>query len=456
MDEKLKDQDVLLVKEKDDYELKAVSGIDKNGKLNTVEANAENSSQFMKFDRSGNALENFMSNFLRQAKNPTQFQLFKVRFGKFEKMKEGLEELLFRPHIPENKEMLKQYEVNPNNFSVKQPVNAIDESRIDPKQLERLGISLETLEKTGNLEKLLNRQKTDLLPINLKLDELTLRTDARLSLREMPDGKLTVSIHALRKAPDLQRPYFGVHFTDEDKQNLLKTGNLGRIIEAEFKPGEKTPVVLSIDKQTNELVAVRADKIKVPEHIKGVALNEQQKKELSEGKAVYLENMMSKKNTPFSAYLQFNTDKRGFEFRFDTDNKHEQNQKQQHTPNDVPKTFRKKALTEEQQSSLKEGKTVYVDGLTDKNGKGYSGYVTLNKENGKLDFMFPKAYKEAVAAGKAIPDDRHKTQVAKNNEGTTTEATKNIKEPLDEGQTQPTEKQAEQQKENKPKKGIKM
>jgi hypothetical protein len=55
--------------------------------------------------------------------------------------------------------------------------------------------------------------------------------------------------------------------------------------------------------------------------------------------------------------------------------------------------------------------------------------------------MFPKAYKDALAAGKVVPDDRHKTQTAVNSEGKTDEATKNIKEPLKKGQTQPTEKQ---------------
>ena len=85
-------------------------------------------------------------------------------------------------------------------------------------------------------------------------------------------------------------------------------------------------------------------------------------------------------------------------------------------------------------------------------------YITLNKETDKTDFMFPKQYKEALAAGKIIPDDRHKKQVAKNSEGKTTEATKNVKEPLNKGQTQPTEKQAARQEQDKPKKskGIKM
>jgi hypothetical protein len=66
----------------------------------------------------------------------------------------------------------------------------------------------------------------------------------------------------------------------------LTGGNLGRVVEAEFRQGEKTPVLLSLDKLTNEPVAFRADKVTVPEKIKGVELSEQQRKELSEGKAV--------------------------------------------------------------------------------------------------------------------------------------------------------------------------
>jgi hypothetical protein len=99
---------------------------------------------------------------------------------------------------------------------------------------------------------------------------------------------------------------------------------------------------------------------------------------------------------------------------------------------------------------------VYTGELLDRKGTKYGGYVTLNNQTGRLDFMFPKEYKEALAAGKVIPDERHKTQVAKNSEGKTTEATKNVNEPMKSGQTQPTEKQAEKQEQQqrleKPKK----
>jgi hypothetical protein len=68
----------------------------------------------------------------------------------------------------------------------------------------------------------------------------------------------------------------------------------------------------------NELVAFRANKITVPKKIKGVELSEQQRKELLEGKVVHLDNMMSKNGKEFFASIQFNVDRRSFEFLFDS------------------------------------------------------------------------------------------------------------------------------------------
>jgi hypothetical protein len=125
MDEnKLKDQNILLVKEKDSDELKAVAGIAKNGKLELVEAKAENASRFLMFDRNnGGEFAKIMSDFNQRASNPKNFQLFQVHYGKFEKQKEGLEEVLSRPHNSEGKELLKGYEINPKDFTAKRVEN---------------------------------------------------------------------------------------------------------------------------------------------------------------------------------------------------------------------------------------------------------------------------------------------------------------------------------------------
>jgi hypothetical protein len=311
---------------------------------------------------------------------------------------------------------------------------------------------------------MLDYRKTNLMSVSIRIDdETSIRTDVCFLLRQQIDGIFVPAVHPIRHKPDLERPYFGVTFSEEDKKNLLTNGNLGRVVNAEFWPGEKMPVLLLLDKLTNELVAFHADKVTVSEKIKGVELSEQQRKELSEGKVVHLNNMMSKNRKEFSASIQFNVDRRSFEFLFNSNRMQSQKkeQKQENKPQDVQKTFCKKELTQEQRDSLREGKTVHVYGLVDKKGKGYSGYITLNKETGKTDFMFPKQYKEAVEKDLVIPDGRHKMQVVVNSEGKTSEATKNEKEYLKKGQTQPTEKQAEKQETQEKKtakkaKGMKM
>lgn len=461
MDVNVKDQDVLLVREKGRSELH-VANTDKDGKVKSAKLNGNGDNpDFLRIDRHGNLLENFFDNFKHQVKEPTRFEFFRVPAERLQEVVQKLQEAFKNPNKTENKAFLDLHRIDPEDLSKKQAQGktqphpqeqtpeknyAINPNLVKWDKLEQFGITRETLEKSGNLDKLLNYRKTDLVTIAIKIDDTTpLRTDARFSLRRQEDGSFVPAVHPIRHKPDLERPYFGVTFSEDDKQNLLKTGNLGRVVEAEYKQGEKTPIVLSLDKLTNELVAVRTDRIRIPETIKGVTLGEQQKKDLSEGKSVYLENMMSKKDTPFSAYLQFNADKRGFEFRFDNDRRREHSQTQNYGQKDIQKTFRGKELTEDQRNSLSEGKTVYVDGLVDKKGKGYSGYITLNKESGKTDFMFPKQYKDALTAGKVIPDDRHKTQVAVNSEGKSSEATKKIDTSLEKGQIKPTTKQAEQQ-----------
>lgn len=437
MNENVNDQDVLLVANKKDNKLDVVAGIDKNGKIKAVSPKPENEPLFLKLDKQGNVLDNFFSNFHRQYKNPTHFQFFKVPANMAENLSAVLQEMLLHPYVPYNKETLDTHRVSSDEVSTKQSYQPIDESRIDWKQLEKLGVTRETLENTGSLDAMLNWGKSPvLIPISPKFDEMTLRTDARLSFREV-EGKLTVTIHAVRRSPELDRPFFGVHFSDDDKKNLLKNGNAGRILSIEF-PGQKpTPAYISIDKLTNELVAVRADKIRIPNEIKGVFLDDKQLQSLKEGKAIYLEDMLSKSGKLFNATVQINADKRGIEFSFD--NNQSQTQKQSNSEFAIPTKLGGIDLPKTDQSKLKEGGTIHVTGMKDREGQEYSAYVKVNAEEGKLNFY--RWDPDKSNAKEVSPDETSKTQVAVNTEGKTNEATKKIEEPLKKGQTKPTEAQ---------------
>lgn len=445
MEQKNNDQEVLLVKEKNANKLKAVSGFDEKGQLKTEAPKQANTGSFLKIDRHSNPLENFFTNFNRQYKNPTDFQFYKVPSNLVEKTATVLEKMLKKPDTPSNKEMLEKHEVKAGDFSKEQTQekrpNLIDESKVDWSQLEMLGVSKDFLKNTKNLEPMLNYQKSPgLIPITIKTDNLNIRTDARLAFRQDENGDFKLAVHAVRNNPELDRPYFGVTLTDEDKQNLMKTGNAGRIIHPQYKEGEATPVFLSIDKLTNELVAARADKIKIPDEIKGVQLDENQKKDLGEGRSIYVEGMTARSGKEFNAHLQIDADKRGIGFRFDNQQQQGQNQNEQKQVR-IPNSLLGKELTEEQQQKLEKRETIYVAGMKDKKGEEFNAYIKVNDEKGKLDFYKWNPDKAQTKGAEVIPDNKSKTQVAVNSEGKTNEATKDVKEPLKKDQVNPSELQ---------------
>ncbi|MBK5719540.1 DUF3945 domain-containing protein [Dysgonomonas sp. Marseille-P4677] len=445
MDENLNDHEVLLVVEKESNELKAVTGLNRDGTLKTVKPDVKNEPDFIKLDKHGDVLENFFENFMRQVKEPTRFHFFKLPLDKMENMVIGLQELLKNPENPVNKQMLDEHRLVPEDFSPKQ-YQPIDESRINWEQLKGIGIMREQLVSTNSLDKMLNWQKSPVLfPIQGDVGGIHIQTDARLSFRENTEGELNLRIHSVRQQPELDQPFYGTLLTEEDKTNLLKTGNAGRLIE--FNVGEDKTInaYVSVDKLTNELVLLNAGKIKIPDELKGVKLSELQKQELREGKGVYIENMISKNQKPFNATVQVNADKRGLEFYFPETQQQAHNQNEKIRQGEIPDTFRKVRLNNDQKASLEDGYTVYVSGMKDRNGQDYSGYMTLNKAQGKIDFMFPGQYKEALKSGLVTPDNRHKIQVAANNEGAKTEVNKNVDEPMKQGQNQPTVQQHERQ-----------
>lgn len=82
------------------------------------------------------------------------------------------------------------------------------------------------------------------------------------------------------------------------------------------------PSFISIDKLTHEVIALKAESVFIPAEVKGVKLTENEKNDLREGKAVYLEGMLSEKGREFNAHIQVNAERRGVEFIFTNSNNH--------------------------------------------------------------------------------------------------------------------------------------
>eukprot|EP01133_Synstelium_polycarpum_P003153 gene3153-3606_t len=391
--------DVLLVLDKEKMKIQAVKGIDKDGNLETVDPTKKNQSDFLRVDKHGDFISNFFSNFWRQLKNPTPFAFFKVDANEAVEKAKQFQKQVDTPTPEGKKEMEKHEEKSEYRFQPEQ---------VDWQTMNNFGVSKEYLEKRNLLEPLLKGYKTpELLNVSVNFGGVAVRTDARLQLRNNENGETVVMVHGVRNAPELNREFFGHKFTDEDKKNLLETGNMGRIVDLKYKTGNTIPSIIQVDKLTNELVSVPSSFIRVPDKIGDRELTEAEKQTVQEGKPLRLEGLISEKGTPYNA----------------------QNNQQSQEPNPLTE-FRGKELNEEQRNKLKDGQSVFIE-LIDKKNQPYNGYITLNKQTDKLFFEFPDKYKERVQASEA-----HKTQTEVNSKGKTNEATKNINEPLQKGATE--------------------
>ena len=434
--------------------LSVVSSIDDKGNLKTTEAIAANQAAFLKFNSKDGLLKNFMTNFLKQFNEPSRFGLYKVLADNVEQGVDNLRTLLQSREKDESKQQLTEMGVPfEDYFPQKKNATAIDESKIDWKQLEHLGLSRERLEQSGELEKMLSWQKSNLVTIAIPIGDTTIYTDARLAFRTNEQGDIGLAIHPLRKEPQLDFSYMGYKFSPEEKEQLLTTGNLGKTIEVTPKNGEPFSAYVSIDPQTNEIIALRADRVNIPKEIKGVTLSDAQYKNLVEGKAVKVEGMTAKSGKSFNATLQVNAERKGIEFIFgDNKSLRERQEHKQTQQQGVPHKLCGLELSDKQREALDSGRTLYLKNMVDKEGNSFNAYVRMDKEQNRPRFYKwnpDKSHKNGKVEAVA---EEHKTQVAVNNHGKTNEATKSVKEPLKTGQTQPTAAQKQKQDENKHKK----
>ena len=396
--------DIVFILDKMELILQAVSKIGKDGKYSTVPADKEHSNSFLKIDRYANMFENFVKNFWSQLKDPTRFGILSVKADTLDspEVKQAIEDLAAGKQTKAVEDFLKKYEIVPRdkeNQSInnqnqedmakknetqqqaaqgdgtQQPKYRYNESMINWEELKNFGLSREYLKERGLLDQMLRGYKTNqVVPISMNFGSAVLRTDARLSFQQSVGGPIVLGIHGIRQKPELERPYFGHIFSEEDKKNLLETGNMGRVVELKGRNGEYIPSFISIDKLTNEVVAMRAENAYIPQEIKGVKLTDQEINDLREGKKVFIEGMISNNGKEFDAHIQVNAERRGIEYIFEND-----------------KLFNRQSLggvelTKQQIEDLNAGKAIFVEGMERKDGELFSSYVKLDEATGRPSY----------------------------------------------------------------------
>ena len=409
--------ELLFVHNKEDPKagVQAVSEIDGEGKARTVPAEEKNENSFLKFEKNSSILENFIRNFWSQLKEPTHFRLIRMTVHDYKQNRQAIRDLSQGKETDAVKEFLKRYEIRPREnkeqskneketetMAKKQKQNPqeqgpqqapqptvstgqpqeqqapryrYDENMVNWDALEKMGVSKTSLEQQGLLDSMLKGYKTNkLVPLTLTLTGARVKLDARLSFITMPDGQIGLGIHGIRKEPELERPYFGHIFTEEDKKNLRETGNMGRVAELNLNGGSYTPCLISIDKNTNELVAVRQENVYIPSEVKGIRLTADEINALKEGQPVYVDGMTSKNGKPFDATLQYSAERRGLEFIYPESKGFNQ------------QSLGGVQLSPNQIKMLSEGHTILVEDMKRPDGALFSSFVTLDKVTGRPQY----------------------------------------------------------------------
>ena len=392
------------------------------------------------------------------------------------------------PQKQENMEQRKEQQQDKSEqMQGKRGYQPIDESKINWQELEdRWGVKRDNLEKSGDLTKMLNYGKSDLVKVKPTFGGESFELDARLSFKKDGEGNISLVPHFIRKEQKLDE-YKEHKFSDNDRKNLRETGNLGRVVDiVDRETGEIIPSYISIDRKTNEITDIPASRVRIPERIGKTEITTQERDMLRAGLPVRDKLIERNDGRKFVTTLQVNVEQRGVEFVPGTGRSPRTVQTQE-TKGDTSKsqaqggenaTQTKKEqrrntwtnedgsirpiskwsdvnFTEQQKADYVAGKAVKLENVTDKQGFHATMYIKFNPEKGR-----PYRYDtNPDNAQQVAPSNESRTQVAVNNDGKTNEATKNLREPLQKGQTNPKDARQQQQQEKPQKKtgkGMKM
>ena len=365
------EQDVLVVRDEKTGEISVVAGLSRDGTPKRAPAKAENTPDFLRFDRNSDLMDSFFRNFFRQCKEPSRFGFYRIAADQVENLLGVMKELLKDPEA--NKEILSVHKVDTSNYEkeakqsegqAKETASSDDASKTQANTEKENVSSEQTNEKENDMEQkpeqtateqqaqtapgvkqnlisgndvnlqelgakygidfnsmnekdmkaLLNYGKTGLVIVKPTFGGEQIEIQARLSFRKDDNDQLQLVPHFVRNEPKLDVAYKGYTFTPEDKKNLLQNGNLGKVVDFPDKnTGELRPHFISIDRLTNEIVDIPTNKVRIPDTIGKTPITKDDKRVLYSGiplrKEIELAN--GRKFTPL---LQVNVEQRGVEF----------------------------------------------------------------------------------------------------------------------------------------------
>lgn len=131
---KKKQEDVLVVRDEKTGEISVVAGLDGKGYPKRIPPKAEHSQEFLRFDRHGDAIDNFFRNFYRQCKEPTRFGFYRVAADMVEALLPVIKDLLKDPVA--NADLLAPHKVDTSAYQQAEEQQATEEAKKENAETE--------------------------------------------------------------------------------------------------------------------------------------------------------------------------------------------------------------------------------------------------------------------------------------------------------------------------------
>ena len=480
MDEKTQNnaKEVMVVRQATDGKLKAVTGIDNKGNLQTVEPTEQNMTNLLSVNTQDSLLEAFFKKFIQEADNPSYTGIFIMS----EQVLDKLIQIDFEP------ELLEPYRIipgNPAQSQEQQTFEPMDVSKIDLTDLVKKGIRMEDLE--PHLRAMSYGHKSNgLIEMNPELGNgLRIPTKGRVSLEEQSDGSLRVIPHYWQEKIDFSVPFHGVLLDEESIKNIEATRHAGKVIDLELEPGKMTPCFISRDKWTNTLEYMPVEHLEKRTAIKNAELSEGKQIDFYSGAKVLLEGYTTRAGYKRDAYIQIDASEKNYEFsyaglnrnRYIDENREIYRRKQaeqtgreisipriniHHSILGAPvpdEAYKQWSEAVDDPTKQKDIKAFYIQGMVkDRQEQPFNAWVKPDFKQGKMKFYRwdPDRSKRQGTTVKSTNENR--IQVSVNSEKKTVDAVNNIQESLKQQQQSDAVQRAQsvRQRQSNKSKGVKM
>jgi hypothetical protein len=195
------------------------------------------------------------------------------------------------------------------------PASCFTVDELPQAKLDLFGLDVAGLQASGQLQKLLNGEKTDLMAMQGggRRDKPLVPFEGKLLLQREANGSVTLNLDLPKNKLVIPEGIGGQLFTPEQRQRLETEGSAGLMRDLIDTQGNRYNGYVGVDKEMNMVVLLPESKFTLPDKVAGMQLSLEERNNLREGLLVELADRKRADGSLFTGTIQIQAAKAGIE-----------------------------------------------------------------------------------------------------------------------------------------------